>query len=129
MRKTPYFIAVIIAAIILLPASRPWFNPATASAHWWEQLTENEQGFYLIGYLTATYAWAQGIHQAEDFGDLSDATRHVYNTLAPASTYAWTELDTAISNYYRNNPDSTRPVWEVLHRYATDFRDNTQGGI
>lgn len=104
-------------------------HPSTAGHNWWQALDENEQGFFILGYITASWVWSRGIYEAQDFEELSPPIVHIYNLLAPVSTYTWEELTLVVSAYYRKHPDSETPIWEIIHSYATEPRDTIQGDI
>lgn len=120
--KLPVVTAIIIFSLLLL-AAQPALELPRASNTWWLSMTEAEQGFYLIGYLTASWTWAQGLFQASRIEPLNEPVAYIYNKLAPAASYSWHELDTAITNFYSSpTTDHTTPVWRVLHEYATQFK-------
>lgn len=127
-RNLPFIIAIAIASLILI-AAQPQVNLETASSNWWLGMTEVEQGYFTLGYITASWTWAQGIYQANSFEELNGPTRHVYDLLSPAATYQWRDIAAAVTRYYSQpDADLTRPIWQVIHEYATEYQYE-RGGL
>ncbi len=121
--NTPFVIAALVFLLIVLTVGWTAIKPAEAARHWWLELTETERGYYMLGYITASWTWSQGMYEADQIERLPAPARHVYNLLAPSASYTWDELSAAVTGHYTNT-DSNTPVWEIIHTYATEFRRN-----
>ena len=120
-RNLPFVIAVFVFLLLVLTVVWPVIMPSEISRHWWLDLTETERGYFMLGYITASWAWSQGMYQADQITRLPTPARHVYNLLAPSASYTWDELSAAVTGHYTNTNSDT-PVWEIIHTYATEFR-------
>jgi hypothetical protein len=127
-KNLPFAMAVVII-VLTLTAADSWTTPSTLDQGWYLQQSERARSLWLRGYVTASWVWATGIYAARQVEDLPLTVRHIYNQLAPTSGYTWHELDAIIMNYYRNNPDSDLPVWQIIHTYATEFRTDEGGDV
>jgi hypothetical protein len=126
-KNLPFALAVVII-VLTLTAADSWTTPSTLDQGWYLQQSERARSLWLRGYVTASWVWATGIYAAGQVEDLTPTTRHVYNQLAPTSGYTWHELDNFIMRHYREHPDSELPVWQIIHTYATQFSNDSEGG-
>lgn len=117
--KLPFFLAIVLAAVVLLTAADAWTTPSTVSGEWYMQQSQTVRGYWLRGYITASWVWGRAVYEAGEIGGYTDEMRYIYRMLMPTSGYTWHELDAAITRHYRENPDSDLAVWQVIHDHAT----------
>lgn len=125
MKKIPFIIAIVIAAIICFTAADRYITPSQASTHFWNQMTEQEQSFYLIGYLTANTVWSRAVLESDAIEPITEPMVHVYNLLAPASSYQWPELIQMIDAHLEEGT----PIWQVIHAQTTIARPANKGDL
>lgn len=117
--KVPFILAVVIVAVILFTAAETSMRPSTMDNSWYLEQSRHERGYFLRGYITASWVWATAVYEAGEVGGYTDEVRYIYRMLMPTSSYTWQQLDDIIVRYYRENPDSDLAVWQVIHDHAT----------
>jgi len=84
--------------------------------HWWITQSEHTQDVFVLGYITASYVWAESLWIVyENEGTLSPGTGLVYETLGPVVEELALNLSRGISMFYEDRSTRDLEVYRVIN--------------
>lgn len=94
----------------------------------WAQWSTPQQDAFVLGYITASWAWADSIYVAASHDELTPAVRYVYDNLAPVSEASAIYLADAITDWYTANPKDVE-LYRVIHSLISTWGPEPQPAL
>lgn len=110
INAAPLVIATLLVALIAGPLVAEPFSGTmeTWTGREWQAMSPVQQGWFLRGFMVATYVTTYGMREAPD--DQVEATRRF---MAGLTNETDTQIQRRVSRYYATH-DLDRPLWQVI---------------